>query len=122
MRLWRFAHLRDKVASPLGRRRPSQRCRLSILTEPHDGLVPFHSIVGAVRGTTDYGISAGSLRLDTGGLDDLGPFLDFFGNEPAEVGGRARKCRAAEVGSLRLIHPTSYDAPGQARKFQRPCS
>src|SRR5262249_3836381 len=48
-----------------------------------------------------YGISvriAGSLRLDAGRLDHLGPFLGFVGNELAKIGGRARERRAAEVG------------------------
>src|SRR5215510_11574354 len=39
-----------------------------------------------------------SLRLDAGRLDHLGPFLGFVGNELAKIGGRARECRAAEVG------------------------
>src|SRR5262245_1349136 len=45
-----------------------------------------------------YGMSvriAGSLRLDAGRLDHLGPFLGFVGNELAKIGGRARERRAA---------------------------
>src|SRR5262245_5375987 len=53
MRVRLFAPLRDKVTSSIKPLVPwtGQRSRLSILTEPHDELVPFHSIVAAVRGT-----------------------------------------------------------------------
>src|SRR5262249_16921657 len=44
----------------------------------------------------------GSLRLDARGLDPLGPLLGFVGNELAEVGGRADKRCASQVGKLRL--------------------
>jgi hypothetical protein len=38
-----------------------------------------------------YGITdAGSLRLDVGKLDHLGPFVGFFSDYPSEVGGRSR--------------------------------
>ena len=43
-----------------------------------------------------------SLRLDVGCPDHLGPLLDFVGNELAEVGRRARKHRATQVGKPRL--------------------
>src|SRR6266478_6091918 len=46
--------------------------------------------------------TAGSLRLDAGGLDHFGPFLGFVGDELAEVGGRARKHSATKVGKARL--------------------
>ena len=46
--------------------------------------------------------SRGSLRLDVGRPDHLAPLLGFVGDELAEVGGRARKRRAAEVGEPRL--------------------
>src|SRR5262249_31350811 len=46
--------------------------------------------------------SRGSLRLDAGELDHLGPLLGSFGDQLTEVGGRARKRRAAQVGKLRL--------------------
>ena len=51
-----------------------------------------------------YGISAGpsSLGLDVGRPDHLGPFLGFFRDQLAEVGGRAGKHRAAQVGKPRL--------------------
>src|SRR5262245_11364979 len=44
----------------------------------------------------------GSLRLDAGELDHLGPLLGFFGYEPAEVCGRSGKNHATHVGELRL--------------------
>jgi hypothetical protein len=44
----------------------------------------------------------GSLRLDAGELDHLGPFLGFVGNELAEIGRRARKHCAAEVNEPRF--------------------
>src|SRR5215831_8173197 len=40
---------------------------------------------------------AGSLRLDAGEFDHLGPFLGFVGDELAEVGRRERNRRAAQV-------------------------
>src|ERR1700704_2726476 len=43
-----------------------------------------------------------SLRLDIGRPDHLAPFLGFVSNQLAEVGGRARKHRAAKVGKPRL--------------------
>src|SRR5262249_52710060 len=46
--------------------------------------------------------SSGSLRLDAGELDHLGPLLGIFGDQLTEVGGRAGKRRAAQVGKLRL--------------------
>src|SRR5262252_1819238 len=39
-----------------------------------------------------------SFRLDAGELDDLGPFLGFFRNHFAEIGGRSGQHRAAQVG------------------------
>ena len=44
----------------------------------------------------------GSIRLDAGELDHLGPLFGFFRDELAEVGGRAGKRRAAQVGKPRL--------------------
>src|SRR6202050_4903446 len=43
-----------------------------------------------------------SLGLDVGELDHLAPFGDFIGGELAELGGRARNHRAAEVDDLRF--------------------
>ena len=68
-----------------------------------------------VRGTgvTEYLIGTGaSVRLDIGGPDHLPPFLRFFGNEGPEIGRRAGKNHAAEVGELSLqlgIGETSID-------------
>ena len=42
-----------------------------------------------------------SIRLGTGELDHPGPLLSFVGNQLAEVGGRTRKYRAAQIGELR---------------------
>src|SRR6266508_2834189 len=46
--------------------------------------------------------AAASVRLDVEGPDDVAPLLRFVGDELAEVGGRARKHRAAKVPELRL--------------------
>src|SRR6266852_808515 len=43
-----------------------------------------------------------SIRLDAGELDYLAPLLDFPRDELSEVGRRARKHRAAEVGKPHL--------------------
>src|SRR5262245_29176582 len=62
-------------------------------------------VIAAIRltgyGTLDRGYPA-SVQLDVSGPDYLAPFLGFVGDELAEVGGRARKRRAAQVGKLRL--------------------
>src|SRR3954468_11696280 len=44
----------------------------------------------------------GSLRLDVGCPDDLAPFLGFVGDELSEIGGRAAKHGAAQIGEPRL--------------------
>src|SRR5215510_899712 len=44
----------------------------------------------------------GSLRLDVGGSDHLGPLLGFIGDQLAEVSGRAGHCRASQVSEPRL--------------------
>src|ERR1035438_8936790 len=44
----------------------------------------------------------GSIRLSTGELYHLGPLLGFVGDQLSKVGGRARKCRAAQVGKPRF--------------------
>src|SRR5712672_919549 len=45
---------------------------------------------------------AGSLRLDTGKLDDFCPFLGVFGDELPKIGRGECKHRGAEVGKPRL--------------------
>jgi hypothetical protein len=40
----------------------------------------------------------GSVRLEAGELDHLAPFLGIRGNQLAEIGRRARKCGAAQLG------------------------
>src|SRR5262245_66224208 len=42
------------------------------------------------------------LRLDVGRSDHLAPLLDLFGDELGEVGGRARKRSATQIGKPRL--------------------
>src|SRR5215472_12288930 len=44
----------------------------------------------------------GSLRLDVGRPDHLGPFLGFVGVELTEIGGREREHVATEIGNPRL--------------------
>src|SRR5262249_22647567 len=46
--------------------------------------------------------AAASVRLDVEGLDHLAPLLGLIGDELAEVGGRTRKHRAAEVSEMGL--------------------
>ena len=43
-----------------------------------------------------------SLRLDVGRPDHLAPLLGLLGDELAEVGGRACKYHAAEIGNARF--------------------
>src|SRR5262249_15267289 len=107
-----FAPLRDKVTSlaqplvPLPGR-PSQGSSPSILTEPHAELAPFHTRsprrpLFAERALRNiWPASRGSLRLDVGRPDHLAPLLGLVGNEPAEVGGRAREHRVAQLGDAR---------------------
>src|SRR5262245_29976228 len=59
-----------------------------------------------IRETEHYGTCrrrAASFRLDAGELDDLGPFLGFFGNEFGEVGSRTAKHSTAQIGNS-LLH------------------
>jgi hypothetical protein len=42
------------------------------------------------------------LRLDVRKFHHLAPFLGFFGDQLAEIGGRARKCSGAQLGKPRL--------------------
>src|SRR3979490_1678490 len=44
----------------------------------------------------------GSVRLDAGELDHLGPLFIFVGDEFCELRGRARNYRAAQVAKARL--------------------
>jgi hypothetical protein len=44
----------------------------------------------------------GSLRLDAGGLDHLGPLLGLIGDKLSEVGGRSSQDGAAQIGEPRL--------------------
>src|SRR5262245_65125140 len=99
MRVRLFSPLRDKVTSS---RKPlvpwtGQRSRLSILTEPHDELAPFHvdHLVGRYSRNGIYGICAASasasLRLDVGCQDHLAPFDGLVGDKLGEIGGRARQ-------------------------------
>jgi hypothetical protein len=53
----------------------------------------------------------GSVRLDVRELDHLGPLLGFVGDELAEVAGRSRKRRAAQVGKPRATAACSPRPP-----------
>src|SRR5262249_42062084 len=55
----------------------------------------------AVRNLWNVPPRTGSLGLEAGELHHLGPFFGFVGDEVAEVGGRARESRAAQVGNQR---------------------
>src|SRR5262249_47931798 len=84
-----FAPLRDKVTSSAPSSRPSD---LSILTEPHDELLP-HSTprrtLFAERNILEYlAATAGSLRLDARELNHLSPLLGFGRDEICELGRR----------------------------------
>src|SRR5689334_303681 len=48
------------------------------------------------------GRARGSIGLGTGEFDNLAPLFGFYGDEPAEVGGRAWKCSGAPLGEPRL--------------------
>ena len=71
---------------------------------------PRHSIKSSTQTDTShsrngsYGMSGGrrSLRLDVGRSDHLAPLLGFVGDELAEVSGRARKHRVAQIGDACL--------------------
>src|SRR5262249_60659806 len=59
----------------------------------------------ACASALDYSIGdapAASVRLDVGRPDHLAPLLCFFGDERAELGGRACKYRVAIVRNPRL--------------------
>src|SRR5262245_55987767 len=57
----------------------------------------------AERDVMEYWIgTAASVGLDVGRPDHLGPLLGLFGDELAEIGGRADKRRASKVGKPRL--------------------
>src|SRR6516162_8189551 len=100
-----FAPLRAKITSsaqslvpPSGR--PSQGSSLSILTEPHDELAPFHTRSPRRRYSRNetlwnIGSELLSLRLDVGRDNHLAPFFGLVGDELAEIGGRACEHRAA---------------------------
>src|SRR6266571_1514470 len=51
----------------------------------------------AERQLWNISLLSGSLRLDAQGVNNLGPFLGFAGNEPAEIGGRVGEHGAADV-------------------------
>ena len=58
----------------------------------------------------DGGGSRGSLGLDAGRPHHLGPFFGFLDDELSEIGGRARKHDAAQVGK-----PCLYLGIGEPR-------
>src|SRR5262245_21809205 len=60
--------------------------------------------------------SRGSLRLDVGRANDLGPLVSFMGDQLAEFGGRKHKRRASQFGESRLdlgIGEASVGAPAR---------
>src|SRR5262249_36134799 len=93
-----FAPLRDKVTSsaqplvpPSGR--PGQGSSLSILTEPHAELAPFHTRSPRRRYSPNgrcgiFDRVTASVCLDVGRPDHLAPLLGLVGDELAKVGGR----------------------------------
>src|SRR5262249_1988724 len=70
-----------------------------------DVSLPLKSYADLIRGTgvTEYFVGVGgSLLLDARKLDHLGPLFGFLDDELAELGGRADKRCASEVGEPRL--------------------
>src|SRR5262249_839099 len=62
--------------------------------------------------------AGGSLQLDIGDPDHLAPLFGFVGNQLAEIGGRAGKHRAAEIGELRLkVGIRNADVDGRVQFF-----
>src|SRR5262249_61911868 len=62
--------------------------------------------------------AGGSLQLDIGDPDHLAPLFGFVGNQLAEIGGRAGKHRAAEIGELRLeVVIRNADIDGRVQFF-----
>src|SRR5262249_48982284 len=68
---------------------------------PPSSVMNSRRFITAIRGTGRYGMFSSvvaSLRLDIGSPDHLAPLLGVVGDELTELGRRARKHRAAEVG------------------------
>src|SRR5262245_30213184 len=66
-----------------------------------------------ISGVTEYR-PPGSLRLDAGELDHLGPLLSFVRDQLTEIGGREREHLATEIGKPRLdfgISEAGIDLP-----------
>jgi hypothetical protein len=92
---WAIASRECRLPSPSNKRhRPSY----SVTSSTRPGIHRF-------RGTKRYGIwigTAASVRLDVGRADHLAPLIGLFGDELAELGGRARKQYAAHFSEPRL--------------------
>src|SRR5262245_36203656 len=118
-----FAPLRDKVTSlaqplvPLPGR-PSQGSSLSILTEPHAELAPFHTRSSRRRYSLNgalWNVHAGVpvlLGPDARRLDHFGQLFGVIRDKLPEGGRRARKHGAAQLGDPRVnfrINETNTD-------------
>src|SRR5262249_61208926 len=91
----------------------SQGSSLSILTEPHAELAPFHTRSPRrrySRNETLWNASLSLLRLDPCELHHLAPLLRFFGDEPSKADRRHRHRYATQIG-----HPCLQLRIGQAR-------
>jgi hypothetical protein len=91
---------------------------ISSLYEFSHNLDPTRTWGGGKSRNANYGTSGGGFgsirRLDARELDDLSPFLDFFGDKLAEVGGRTCKRRVAKLRKPRFhrgISQSSVDLP-----------
>src|SRR5262249_33403889 len=108
MRVWLFAPFRDKVTSSAcstgcSPQAEDQVCIEMIAQARQVWVRPFTRPGASISlNETLWNVRAASFRLDVGSPDHLGPLLGVVGDEPAEIGGRAGKQRAAELEQPRL--------------------